>query len=147
MNWWQHVLVGLAASALAAYYFALPITPLLLSVAIVGALLPDVDHSKAKAFKALTALLLAGGFYFAFEYLKTRLEFAHALAASALIALGIAAIAFIVKPRHRGITHSLLAVGVFTTLIYVLTAKQEIALIGGLAYFSHLAADLEIKIV
>ena len=147
MNWWQHALVALAVGLIAAFYFAVPATPLLLAVIVVGGLAPDVDHHKAKAFKALTALLLAGGFYFAFGYLKTRLEFVYALGASVLIAGGIAAIAFVVKPRHRGITHSLLAVGVFTALVFILTNKQEIALLGGLAYFSHLAADLEIKLI
>ena len=147
MNWWQHVLVALAVSLIVAVYFAMPATPLLLAVIIVGALAPDVDHHKAKAFKALTALLLAGGFYFAFEYLKTRIEFAYALGASALIAGGIAAIAFVVKPRHRGITHSLLAVGLFIGLLFFLTNKHDTALIGGVAYLSHLVADGELKLV
>lgn len=146
MNALPHLLLGLAVAAAAAGLFAPGIEFSLSAVAIasLGALAPDVDHRKTKLFKAV--LLAVFGCVAAIAFQITMRD--YNAVESTVIALGAGitavALAFLLKPRHRGFTHSLAALALFTLAAY-LAMGWESALLGGSAYASHLLADNVIK--
>jgi membrane-bound metal-dependent hydrolase YbcI (DUF457 family) len=50
------------------------------------------------------------------------------------------------KPAHRGITHTIVATGIFGLIIYsMLDFDFALVAVGG--YLSHLGADMHIKII
>jgi membrane-bound metal-dependent hydrolase YbcI (DUF457 family) len=52
----------------------------------------------------------------------------------------------IFKPRHRGITHTLVAGGVFSVLIFLLAGTLA-GIVAGVGYLSHLVADSHVKMI
>jgi len=122
--------------------------PVVLSVVVLGALAPDVDHRRAKLFKAVMAAVFVASLVLFASVLQTLfgvqqpLNWLYALAA----ALAATLLVFLLKPRHRGVTHSLLALAAFALAVYVLTQSTDYAFFGGLAYLTHLAADKELKL-
>lgn len=146
MNALPHLLFGLAAAALAGGLFAPGIEFSLPAVAIasLGALAPDLDHRKTKLFKALLAVVFGCVAAVAFQLARQ----GYGLAESITLALGAgltsAALVFLLKPRHRGFTHSLAALCLFTAGAYMAMGLEG-ALLGGSAYASHLLADGVIK--
>jgi len=145
MNALPHLLLGLAVAAVAAGLFAPGIEFSLPTVAIasLGALAPDIDHRKSKLFKAVVVVfgcVAVIGFQIARPH--------YGLAESITIAFGAGlasvALAFLLKPRHRGFTHSLAALTLFT-LGAGMVMGWESALLGGSAYASHLLSDGVIK--
>jgi membrane-bound metal-dependent hydrolase YbcI (DUF457 family) len=50
------------------------------------------------------------------------------------------------KPKHRGITHSIIACFIYTVLIYVIFGSQ-FAVAGFIGYLSHLGADRHFKLI
>jgi len=120
----------------------------------VSALVPDLDHEMGKGREILNKvvfpiLLIAiyfnrcGSNFFCFleiEQLKSILLVSFALA-------GIYFVLFTyLKPRHRGITHSLIFAAVYTVFIYAVLGIG-LAIAGGVGYLSHLIADMKIKII
>ncbi len=129
-----HLLVALLAVALAGFLFRWAWTPALFAAALLGGIFPDVDHEKTKLFRFFLIALMATVFTMAFA---SRGDFLL----SGMAALASAGALFLVKPRHRGITHAWPAPIVFSLLLFVITSQVPVASAGGLAYASHLAAD------
>lgn len=151
MNYLAHLIIAFIVAGVAAFALAIPLTLQLVAVTTLGASLPDVDHSKTRVFKVAAALVAASVFVFAKNLFQQILQpggdgltafvYAFACAVAAL------AVFYLAKPRHRGVTHSLAALAVFSATIFALTKNTSLAFVGGLAFFSHLAADREIKII
>ncbi len=145
MNWRSHVFVGLVFGLVLFYLMNLPIEKIiLLSVfSALSALVPDLDHKMSKGKSLLDLIVIAFAFLFAFSVeksLEQRIIVALALIGSYFVLFTI------LKPKHRGITHTLLFGLGYGILIYFLF-DLNYALAGFVGYFSHLLADQHIKII
>jgi membrane-bound metal-dependent hydrolase YbcI (DUF457 family) len=112
---------------------------------LLGSIFPDIDHRESKisaivrkiaiAFLFLAALAI----YFEKPILQLGIQ---------ALAIGIfAVIATFAKPRHRGITHSLIAAFAFSALAYFASGMLEtVAVAAAAGYLSHLLLDFELKI-
>jgi len=139
MNWYQHLFVSLAACHLLNWISGTPWTAPLLAAATLGAWLPDVDHQKTRVFHFALAVAFALAFSFAYVALPWSFsaKLFAATAAGLLTALGL----WIIKPRHRGVTHHPFAALVFGALVFAVSQNSWAALNGTLAYGMHLVAD------
>ncbi len=154
MNWRSHALIG-AIFVLLALYFAMGVRDIvqLAYLSALGglcALAPDLDHesSKGRQIADATAVILALWIAYASACLgRICLPDIWTMALTMLIVLGAYFVLFtLLKPRHRGITHTLVACLVFAILIYLLAGPLA-AIAAGVGYFSHLAADMHIKVL
>lgn len=139
MNWYQHLAVSLAACHLLNFATGTPWTGPLLAGAVLGAWLPDVDHQKTRIFHFALAAVFA--LAFSFVFVTVNLPFSAKVFASTAAGLASAVALWLVKPRHRGITHHPLAAAVFGILVFGVSQNVFAALNGALAYGMHLAAD------
>ena len=144
MNANAHLLIGLVAGLAAPVVLGLPLTVQCVAAAALGSLLPDADHHKTKAFRLASIAIGIAAFYLSLSPFKQRFgQFNGLLSAAGVgIAAGLAYALF--KPRHRGITHTLLAAAVFGAALF-LASGTAVAVAGTAAYFSHLLADKQIK--
>lgn len=150
MDWKSHLFFGAALGAAIAH-FALhsEAQALILFAAISGAsaLLPDLDTEKSKASQIVgtvaAALLLIAAAWLALADGRGIAEFA--LYALALLAAAFA-LAKILRPRHRGMTHGLLFFFAVCAVAYALLGGF-FALAFAAGYFSHLLADRCIKLI
>lgn len=139
MNWYQHLAVSLLACHLLNVFSGTPWTGALLAAATLGAWLPDVDHQKTRIFHFALAAVFA--LAFSFTYLAAPLAFSARLFAATAVGLASALLLWLLKPRHRGITHHPLAAIVFGLLVFAVSQNLFTALNGFLAYGMHLVAD------
>jgi membrane-bound metal-dependent hydrolase YbcI (DUF457 family) len=154
MRWRSHAVIGAALSGLVFWFLGVREPVLLASLAAFGALsalVPDLDHESSKGRKILDVCFVA--FALLAVYLGgcgLRLCGQETLLPLALAFLALMGAYFILfrffKPRHRGITHTLLACGAFGLLLYLI-AGPALALAGFAGYLSHLIADNHVKLI
>lgn len=142
MNWPAHVLFGLAAGAIAAYF--LNIDYVLSVFAVLGALAPDIDHDSSKIRRIIDWSFPVLAFFMAYSYFRALNEivFVYALA---LIGAYHIVITYL-KPKHRGITHRLAFAFILSAIIYFLFLFDA-GVLFFIGYISHLAADAEVKVL
>ncbi|VVC00749.1 LexA-binding, inner membrane-associated putative hydrolase [uncultured archaeon] len=149
MNWKTHLLLGAALGAAVCYFlFTKDALQVALAAVLAGgsALLPDIDIRNSKASK-ITYLILGGAALVAAAWLsfgsgKGAWEFALYLCA---IVGGILIVDLLIRPRHRGITHSLVALAVVSVCAYA-AAGLLVACAVAVGYFSHLLFDNSVKL-
>ncbi len=141
-----------------------------LAIMLFAAAFPDIDHHNTKIFKTTLATAAFTFAVFAYIALQNTLPFPQ-LAIASLAAAVLAVIAVrALKPRHRGITHSLAAAFFFGAVAFFATGgtlplpfspelqakgiqgilsipQVQTALATTAAYLSHLTMDREIKIM
>ncbi len=155
MRWRAHVLIGVFLSFAVLYLFGMrDLAGLALLSAFGGlsAMVPDLDHDSSKGRKILDVLAML------FSLLAVYLwncggavcvpSTARALPTLMLfLALmgGYFVLFLLFKPSHRGITHTILANAVFGLALWVIFG-DSIAMAGTVGYFSHLLADMHIKL-
>ena len=153
MNWRSHALIG-AILVLLAIYFLMGVRDIvqlayLSALGALCALAPDLDHESSKGRKIADATAVILALWIAYDSTcggRICLPNILAMALTILIVLGAYFVLFtLLKPRHRGITHTLVACLVFAILIYLLAGPLA-AICGAVGYFSHLLADGLIKI-
>jgi membrane-bound metal-dependent hydrolase YbcI (DUF457 family) len=141
MNAFGHLVAGAAAAGLAAGALSLgaPFGWEAAAVVALGALAPDVDHYKSKLFR----LILAGAAFAtgALMYSRTA-SLVQGVGAGVLVGI----LVLVLKPRHRGFTHSLACLALFSVVLAGGTGSLPLALLGGAAYASHLAVDGTVKL-
>jgi len=143
MNYRAHLFIGVCCGAIAAYLLRLPIGEAALFTAISAAasLLPDLDIGNSKASQALKAAALLAALAIAFLLSFARgggaAEF---LSSFVLIAAALIAAGAIIRPRHRGIMHSVPFALAAAALCYVAFGFLP-ALAFAIGYLSHLASD------
>ncbi len=124
-----------------------------LAAMLLASAFPDIDHPKTKIFRATLAASAAAAAIFAYATLQNSLP--QATLAIASLAAGILAVIAIrlLKPRHRGITHSLLAAAAFGGLCFIATsataaqtAPAQTGIAATAAYTLHLLLDGEVKL-
>ncbi len=154
MNWRAHMFIG-GVFALVFFYLMGTRDISLLFMTIIGALsalMPDLDHDMSKGRKI--ANFCFGIFSLALGYSaacmgKICIPSLNGIISGAVVFLalmgGYFVLFMIFKPKHRGITHTILACFVFGVLVYLI-AGFSFAIAGFLGYFSHLVADRHIKI-
>ncbi|MFA6048560.1 MAG: metal-dependent hydrolase [Candidatus Micrarchaeia archaeon] len=126
-----------------------------LSAMLLASAFPDIDHHKTKIFRTTLAASAIAFAFFAYAALQSAMQPTSA-AIAALACGAIAAIAIrILKPRHRGITHSVAAALAFGAFAYFATAipapgatqaATQTAIASTLAYAMHLLLDGEVKL-
>jgi inner membrane protein len=141
MNWQWHLLFAFFLCILYAFYFnAINVIEKNLVTFIIfvfiSALLPDIDIGTSIIRKIITlaVILIAITIYL--------------LTSSIYLVVGILVFYFILIffiPRHRGFTHSLLSLAIYSIFSYLFF--NDLFIYGIIAYASHLIADLEIKII
>jgi len=152
MNWKAHALIGAVSAVVLLYLLG---TKDLLSVAIIAvfgalsALVPDLDHESSKGKKLLDVIFVPFALVVAYVSECGRNicipDLSMAVIFFALV--GVYSIFFFfLKPKHRGITHTVFAALVFGLILYFLVGFQ-FALAGFAGYFSHLAADRHVKFI
>jgi membrane-bound metal-dependent hydrolase YbcI (DUF457 family) len=148
----------LAAGFLAAFIAALAISSFqaqnalalfsnanVVAVVALASLAPDLDHRKSRVFK--TALLVAflASAVLVYNAMGFVGEIVVRAAVSVAAGLVVCSAIYVLKPRHRGVTHSALASLVFAAVVFVVLQSKSLALFAFVAYASHLLADGEIK--
>lgn len=150
MDYKKHLLFSILLF-LPSYYFA-PLFfgdfPTSLCLCLFGSLLPDIDHKNSKlsklAFSLSLALLYASLLLFSFSKFQ-QLPITSLLLLLILPPILLAALFALVRPRHRGITHS-----VFFAIACTLAALaffQAGAAAFAIGIFSHLLSDRHLKLV
>ena len=149
MNWRGHVLFALlltfALSLVCSSLYLMSLMEWLwaLPVIIFASLLPDVDIESSKSQRMANFLALVFAIAYGFHDIGQYLAYGWKLSLEILGAYFL--VVYVFKPKHRGITHSLLAAGLFGGITAVVFGKI-IGCLGLAAYISHLIADSHIKI-
>ncbi|MEW6035906.1 MAG: metal-dependent hydrolase [Candidatus Micrarchaeota archaeon] len=155
MDWRSHIFIGAMLGAAAFFLLGEGVVSVAIGAAFAGlsALVPDLDHDSSKGRKWLDLGFAAFAFMMAYGSAcgaMICLPGPGGLAAMAVAFLAMVGAYFILfrffKPRHRGITHTLVACFVFGVLVYAIAGK-ELAIAGLAGYFSHLVADGHVKLV
>ena len=146
MDWKAHLILGaLAGAAVALFAFNSAGEQLFLFCAMsaAAALLPDIDLRKSKISKIAYAIAAAA--IAAASWLISRGDGEKMLLYAGAMALALLAFDLLARPRHRGITHSLLfllvlaAAGYFAFGLFFASALAT-------GYLSHLLADGALKV-
>lgn len=146
MNYKGHLTVGFLCFCFMTVLllFHQPITLECLSlgliVCLLGSLAPDLDHKNSKIHRWSYAASIFSGFAI---YLLV-----HKIYLALVIAILLLIVVFTLsRLRHRGITHHLPGLIIFTALIYIafymldFDSPITITMFGAIGYFSHIASD------
>ena len=157
MNWKEHLVIGMLFTAL--FFLFIDRSPstfqlvLLLFCGGMSALVPDLDHKESMGKSVLDVGFVVAAAFFSYssrcttDFCVPGIEILGIMVMSFLAMLGAYFLFFrFLKPRHRGITHTLLFTVVYALLFFLLFGKN-FAIAAFLGYFSHLIADQEIKLV
>lgn len=155
MDWRSHIFIG-AVLGLAVFLILgqdIVALAILTSFSALGALVPDLDHDAAKGRQWLDVAFI--GFASITVYGSVC---GTGICMPALSAIGTMVVTFLamagvyflffrfLKPKHRGITHTLLACFAFGILLYFMAGRM-LALAGFVGYASHLIADQHIRLI
>jgi len=146
--------IGALAGVLVAYLLGADLltSSLIVGMASVSALAPDIDHDSSKIRHAANFVVPLAAFSFAATSScenNTQCIFAQreSILLSGLAITGLYMVIMVfLKPRHRGIIHTVAAAAVFGILVYILS-DSTFAIAGFAGYFSHLLADRQIKLI
>ncbi|MFA5381673.1 MAG: metal-dependent hydrolase [Candidatus Micrarchaeia archaeon] len=155
MNYINHLIVGFCLCLIIAYFlfpeYIKNINQLIIFLIIgtVSALIPDLDHPKSKGTNLLNGAIFILLILFSFNLflkdfsLSSIISFVFFSAVFCFAWLGLSAF---IRPKHRGITHTFFAIGVYAVILYFVF--DFIFLLAGLVgYFSHLLADRCFKLI
>lgn len=152
MNWKAHATIGALLAVAVLYLLG---TRDILSVALIAvfgglsALVPDLDHESSKGKKLLDFIFIP--FAIAVAYVSgCGKDICVPDLSMVILFLAIVGVYslffFFLKPRHRGITHTVAAALFFAVILYFLVGFN-FALAGFAGYFSHLLADRQVKFI
>ncbi len=157
MNWKEHIVIGLLFTAL--FFLFIDHSPSVLQLVLLlvcggmSALVPDLDHKESMGKSILDVGFVVAAAFFSYssrcssDFCMPGIETLGIMVMSFLAMLGAYFLFFrFLKPRHRGITHTILFAVVYGMLFFLLFGKN-FAIAGFLGYSSHLIADQEIKLV
>ncbi|MFH1786017.1 MAG: metal-dependent hydrolase [Candidatus Micrarchaeota archaeon] len=152
MNWRSHAIIGAICSAIAVYLLGITNLFEILGFAIFGglaALAPDLDHDMSKGRKLLDIGFILTSFfvlYWSGCHNKVCIPEISLFVVWLAVLGGYFLLFRLFKPKHRGITHTIVATLVFGVLLY-LVLDWRFALVGLIGYLSHLFADKMIKFI
>ncbi len=139
MNYPEHIAVGLVLGIAILFFFN---SLNLFSVVFVGlcSILPDIDHPKSKVSQLLYFLVFALSFIFIEPIIQKYFAFSISIVLNLLFSATIIILWLAVKPRHRGVTHSLLFAVAFAILAFYFYGLG-ICIAGLASYLSHIVLD------
>lgn len=154
MNWRPHFAIGALTAAVLALILHNDIFVIFLASVVGGlsALAPDIDHDSSKIRKAADITVPIFGIFFALSatcYADATcvIDNFRTIIISALAITGLYTIVITyMKPKHRGITHTIVFAGIFFVLLFLISSFQ-FALFGLAGYASHLLADKHIRLI
>ena len=153
MNYPEHVLVGIIFGA--AFAIIIGAEPFLFAsivfVAAFSALVPDIDHESSKMRQWMDLGVPICAFLFSYsaacDGVACGVDNWHALLVNTLAITGLYMIVMTyMKPRHRGITHTLVIAGAYGVAIWFFS-NPNLGIAALLGYLSHLVADRQIKLL
>jgi membrane-bound metal-dependent hydrolase YbcI (DUF457 family) len=156
VRWQAHVAVAVVLIVLASAAFgfpapvsvSLPFAMLVLACAV-SSMVPDLDHERSKGSRSLFIFLCLAAVVLAASATLTSIS-PDAVFNFAIYSLAqIGALFLIIKvlrPKHRGITHSLSALVLFASVVFLISRSPQVTFACFLGYLSHLLADFEIKL-
>ena len=149
------IVVGITGVLLSQFLVLTPLisTPIIALAGIFGGIAPDIDHDHGRPIRILfrwTSLIVPSLLLFRFYHLHDNPInlFAIWIVLSFLIYFPIKWL-FMWCTVHRGIFHSVPAIGIFAAILYLLSANKAhdhttqlvIAITGGCGYLIHLLLD------
>ncbi|MFA6329099.1 MAG: metal-dependent hydrolase [Candidatus Micrarchaeia archaeon] len=141
-RFWTHVAAGVAAFLCVNYYlYGAAIganSAVLLAAALLGSIIPDADERHTRQFKLIVIVVSAIAFVYAYN--ATGADGAGSVAWGLGAAIVAGLVVLILKPKHRGMVHSLPAAAVFCMIVLLLRGPDAAAA-GLLGFLSHLALD------
>ncbi|MTI67308.1 MAG: metal-dependent hydrolase [Firmicutes bacterium] len=143
-----HLMIGTAAGITLGVNYPLETAIVIIASSVVGSLLPDIDHPKSSFNQKI--LFIKNKLYKTLIYssIGTAITYyGSSIDDKLLILLGITLILTGIT-NHRGFTHSLLGLFLYTYIIKKITIRYDIqgVYIGFVAgYISHLIADFLTK--
>ena len=154
MNWRPHFTIGAFAGAILALILQYDIFVIFLAGIIGGisALAPDIDHDSSKIRKTADITVPIFGVFFAlsascYADITCIIGDWKSIVISALAITGLYTIVITyLKPKHRGITHTVLFALIYFCLLYTV-ANFSFALFGFAGYASHLLADKHVRLI
>lgn len=147
MNYANHLVIAFVFLLLTAFIIKWTISDIILflPLSMASALLPDIDHPRSKiTFLLKTFILLPFSYYFSYSFFDSWSR--RLIGGTVLLAVSLALLRFF-RPRHRGITHTLSALIIFTVLVYILFLNKGLTIACSMGYFSHLIADRCLRII
>ncbi len=139
MNWFFHIIFSLILVFLISYFF--PVSLPFYIIAGFSALMPDIDLVQSKGRRILDVMIII--FVFSIFFIRS---FSFSSLIFSLAILGFYFLMFtIFKPKHRGITHSFLALFLYSIFFYFFFGFN-LAFVAFIGYLSHLIGDLTFKL-
>ncbi len=146
MDWKAHFIFGFLLFLLFGYFLLniFDSITLLFYSFLCGlfALIPDLDHELSKSRKILDKLVPTISFVLGYIYFNNILN-------SIYLTILVSGIYFIffafLKPKHRGITHSILFLLVCFAIIYFF--NNFLGIVFFIGYLSHLLLDRTLKLI
>lgn len=146
-NYYTHVFFGLLSFIAVYYLFYSHIPEGLLFISafasFIASIFPDIDQKDSKVFKSVKSLILI---VFSIFIIATLIEnVALMLFVLASWAVSHEAILAAVKPKHRGIMHSIISAFAFSALFSIAGFAIYGSIIPGIfslaSYYSHIVLD------
>lgn len=172
MNWKSHVLIGIMIAMITYLLYNIHteginhsgITDVVFWISGIpifafggfSGLLPDIDHKQSRITRVVVVfgvLIIAYISYASIGAPKDNLLvwFAELTVKIIVYSLAFIGLMTVIRPRHRGITHTFLFAAVYAIIIYMLIYPSAysfiIAITGFVGYTSHLLADRCIKFI
>jgi hypothetical protein len=124
------------------------------SFCFLGAVLPDIDERRSRVFRRSRTAVGVAVFAIALYFLSRSGITALGVAISTLVAGFAIVMMYQLKPRHRGVIHTLRAAATYSLAVFVITyallpdaaLSLTVALFGFGGYGSHLVLDRSVKL-
>ena len=150
MNYTGHIIFSLVLLIPAAFVLRISDAWPFIAVGVASSLLPDIDHPKSKISSFVKQfVLLPTGLYLSYLMFRpcSGLDWLYLAIVGLLLFFVISTMVNLLRPRHRGITHTYLALLSFSVLVFILSRNVELCVSAALGYFSHLIADKTFKVL
>ena len=139
MNYPEHIIIGAGLGSIILIAFNSLTINSFIFVALCS-ILPDIDHPKSKISQLMYFLVFTLSFLFIQPIIQKYFNFAMSIIITLLFSITVIILWLAVKPKHRGITHSLIfAIAFMLTAVYF--EGLIIGISGFASYASHILAD------
>jgi inner membrane protein len=154
MKWPEHMLLGALFGLIVAFALGSGTIQaiIIIGVASLSSLVPDIDHDSSKVRKAADVAVPIGAFAFSIASTCANDFFCIFPNLMEILILGLAItglymiVLTFLRPKHRGITHTLFSAAIFGLILYLFSGFP-FALAGFAGYSSHLFGDKHIKVI
>ncbi|WP_425446690.1 metal-dependent hydrolase [Dethiothermospora halolimnae] len=139
-----HMIIGAAASVTTALKYPIESGIILITASVIGALLPDLDHPNSKINQSILFFNNKKFMMYLFFTVGLGLIVYDLRVDNNIYSLLGVSLIITSLSGHRSFTHSIVGIGLFSTVAYLFSEKYgipEIWIGFTLGYISHLVAD------